>query len=133
MGGIAHVGTAITVTHGDSQYTQVAKLAPQGHGKLVAAIHFGRQRIYSARDRTRLKLTLRGKRLGFALQEIKDIIDMYESPRDTLPQLKKFLGKLAEHRNQLERQREDLEATLAELRVHEQECLRLLGKRKNAT
>jgi len=100
---------------------------------LLAPEREGRQRVYSARDRTRLKLTLRGKRLGFALQEIKDIIDMYESPRDTLPQLKKFLGKLAEHRNQLERQREDLEATLAELRVHEQGCLRLLGKRKNAS
>ena len=62
----------------------------------------GRNRIYSARDRTRLKLTLRAKRLGLSLSEAKDIIDMYDSPRDTGPQLKKFLAVLAQHRRQLE-------------------------------
>ncbi len=50
----------------------------------------GRNRVYSARDRTRLKLTLRAKRLGLSLTEAKDLIDMYDSPRDTVPQLKKF-------------------------------------------
>ena len=47
----------------------------------------GRNRVYSARDRTRLKLTLRAKRLGLSLNEAKDLIDMYDSPRDTVPQL----------------------------------------------
>jgi DNA-binding transcriptional MerR regulator len=47
----------------------------------------GRVRQYSSRDRTRLKLTLRAKRLGLSLTEAKDIIDMYDSPRDTAPQL----------------------------------------------
>src|SRR3954453_12987767 len=60
----------------------------------------GRSRIYSARDPTRLKLTLRAKRPGLCLTEPKDIIDMYDSPRDTGPQLRKFLAVLSEHRAQ---------------------------------
>ena len=55
----------------------------------------GRNRVYSSRDRTRLKLTLRAKRLGLSLVEAKELIDMYDSPRDTGPQLKKFLVVLA--------------------------------------
>ena len=51
-----------------------------------------------ARDRTRLKLTLRAKRLGLSLVEAKEIIDSYDSPRDTAPQLRKFLAVLTEHR-----------------------------------
>lgn len=86
----------------------------------------GRNRVYPARERTRLKLTLRGKRLGFTLSEIKDLIDMYESPKDTELQLQRFLGVLAQHREKLERQREDLELTLAEIDGHENECRELL-------
>jgi DNA-binding transcriptional MerR regulator len=51
----------------------------------------GRSRVYTPRDRTRLKLTLRAKRLGLSLSEAKELIDMYDSPRDTGPQLRKFL------------------------------------------
>jgi DNA-binding transcriptional MerR regulator len=87
----------------------------------------GRNRVYTARDRTRLKLTLRGKRLGLTLAEVKDLVDMYESPRDTQPQLKKFLVVLASHRHQLEQQLADLHATLDELRAHEKEARRLLA------
>jgi DNA-binding transcriptional MerR regulator len=86
----------------------------------------GRNRVYPARQRTRLKLTLRGKRLGLTLSEIKDLIDMYESPKDTEPQLQRFLGVLQQHRDKLERQREDLELTLAEIDAHERECRALL-------
>ena len=88
----------------------------------------GRNRIYSARDRTRLKLTLRAKRLGLSLTEAKEIIDLYDSPRDTGVQLRKFLLVLAEHRLQLEEQRADLEANLDEVREHEQEARALLVK-----
>ncbi|HEY1227772.1 MAG TPA: MerR family DNA-binding transcriptional regulator [Ramlibacter sp.] len=88
----------------------------------------GRNRIYSARDRTRLKLTLRAKRLGLSLSEAKDIIDMYDSPRDTGPQLKKFLAVLAQHRRQLEEQMADLQANLDEVRVHEREARALLAR-----
>lgn len=86
----------------------------------------GRNRLYSARDRTRLKLTLRAKRLGLSLTEAREIIDMYDSPRDTGPQLRKFLAVLAQHRKQLEEQMADLQANLDEVRVHEKEARALL-------
>ena len=94
----------------------------------------GRNRVYTARDRTRLKLTLRGKRLGLTLAEVKELVDMYESPRDTQPQLKKFLVVLAAHRAQLEQQMADLSVTLDEVRAHEKEARRLLaeGERRKA-
>src|SRR3569623_1211171 len=88
----------------------------------------GRNRIYCARDRTRLKLSLRAKRLGLSLTEARDIIDMYDSPRDTGPQLRKFLTILAQHRQQLEEQLGELQANLDEVRVHEKEAKALLGK-----
>ena len=95
---------------------------------LIAPQRSGRNRVYTQRDRTRLKLTLRGKRLGLTLAEVKELVDMYESPRDTLPQLKKFLVVLAAHREQLEQQMADLSATLAEVRGHEREARRLLAE-----
>lgn len=88
----------------------------------------GRNRLYSARDRTRLKLTLRAKRLGLSLSEAKDIIEMYDSPRDTGPQLRKFLDVLAQHRRQLEEQMADLQANLDEVKVHEREARALLSR-----
>jgi len=94
---------------------------------LIAPQRSGRNRIYAARDRTRLKLTLRGKRLGLTLAEVKELVDMYESPRDTQAQLKKFLVVLAAHRQQLEQQLADLHANLEEVRAHEKEARRLLA------
>ena len=88
----------------------------------------GRNRTYSARDRTRLKLTLRAKRLGLSLTEAKDIIDIYDSPRDTGVQLHKFLSVLAGHRLQLEDQMADLQATLDEVKEQEKEARQLLKK-----
>ena len=88
----------------------------------------GRSRLYSARDRTRLKLTLRAKRLGLSLTEAREIIDMYDSPRDTGPQLRKFLAVLAAHRNTLEQQMTDLLANLDEVKTHEKEARALLAK-----
>ncbi|MET0963718.1 MAG: MerR family DNA-binding transcriptional regulator [Noviherbaspirillum sp.] len=86
----------------------------------------GRTRVYSARERTRLKLTLRGKRLGLTLSEIKSLVDMYESPKDSAAQLNSFMLVLARHREILEQQREDLEVTLAEIEAHEAQCRRML-------
>ena len=88
----------------------------------------GRSRVYSGRDRTRLKLTLRAKRLGLSLTEAKDIIDMYDSPRDTGPQLERFLAVIADHQKQLEAQMVDLQANLDELKVHQREARALLAK-----
>lgn len=99
---------------------------------LLSPQRAGRNRVYTARDRTRLKLTLRGKRLGLTLAEVKDLVDMYESPRDTQPQLKKFLVVLAAHRAQLEQQMADLNVTLDEVRAHEKEARRLLSDGKKA-
>ena len=87
-----------------------------------------RTRVYSGRDRTRLKLTLRAKRLGLSLTEAKDIIDMYDSPRDTGPQLQKFLVVIAAHQKQLEDQMADLQDNLDELKVHQREAKALLAK-----
>lgn len=88
----------------------------------------GRSRVYSSRDRARLKLTLRAKRLGLSLVEAKDIIDMYDSPRDTAAQLEKFLLVLDTHQQQLEAQMKDLQANLDELKVHQREARALLAK-----
>jgi len=93
----------------------------------------GRQRVYSQRDRTRLKLTLRGKRLGLTLSEIRGLVDMYESPSDTAPQLTRFLAVLAQHREALERRLADLQETLAEIGAHEARARALLEQRGGLT
>ncbi len=98
-------------------YEEAGLLAPQREG---------RQRVYSQGDRTRLKLTQRGKRLGLSLAEIKELVMMYESPRDTVPQLRRYLEVLAEHRADIEGRMADLKATLAELRAYEIEARGLL-------
>jgi DNA-binding transcriptional MerR regulator len=103
-------------------YEDMGLLQPQREGA------GGRNRVYTARDRTRLKLTLRAKRLGLSLTEAREIIDMYDSPRDTGPQLRKFLAVLAQHRKQLEEQMADLQANLDEVKVHEREARALLAK-----
>jgi len=107
-------------------YEDSGLLAPQRGGP------GGRQRVYSARDRTRLRLTLRGKRLGLSLAEIKALVDMYESPRDSLPQLRQYLAVLGAHRRQIEAQLVDLQATLEEVAAHEQEARRLLDAQEPA-
>ncbi len=104
---------------------------------LLAPKRAGRNRVYTQRDRTRLKLTLRGKRLGLSLQEIRQLVTMYDSPSDTAQQLAAFMAVLLEHRKLLEQQREDIEITLAEITQHEERCRSLLSQagaaRKRAT
>jgi len=89
----------------------------------------GLRRVYTPRDRTRLKLTLRGKRLGLTLLQIRELIDMYESPKDATAQARRFLAVLGQHRSSLEQQREDIEVTLTEIARHEAECRRILGRK----
>ena len=96
---------------------------------LLEPTRAGRNRVYSARDRTRLRLTLRGKRLGLKLAEVRELVDMYETRRDTGPQLRRFLAVLARHKAQLEQRLGDLQATLAEVTAQEEEARRLLGTR----
>jgi len=97
---------------------------------LLAPRREGQRRIYTPRERTRLKLTLRGKRLGLTLSEIRDLIDMYEPGRDERPQLERFLAVLEAHKAALERQSEDIEAQLAELAAFEKRVRRQLGGRR---
>jgi DNA-binding transcriptional MerR regulator len=81
----------------------------------------GMRRVYSSRDRTRLKLTLRGKRLGFTLLEISRLLDLYDSPTGTVAQLQLFLQTIAAHRAVLQQQLTDLNAQLAELAAFDAE------------
>jgi DNA-binding transcriptional MerR regulator len=103
-------------------YEDQGLLAPSREGSS------GLRRVYSSRDRTRLKLTLRGKRLGFTLSEIRELLNLYESPTDTVHQLHAFLDMIAEHREVLERQREDLNATLEDLAQYEAQCRAMLAQ-----
>ena len=85
-----------------------------------------RTRVYGERERVRLKLILRGKRLGLALSEIGELLDLYEVRRNERAQLTAFLSLLAERRTRLLQQREDIEIVLAEIDGIERECRRRL-------
>ena len=97
---------------------------------LLAPRREGQRRIYTPRDRTRLKLTLRGKRLGLTLAEIRELIDMYEPGRDERPQLERFRQVLETHRKSLVQQRADIEAQLAEIQTFEKRVHQQLKKRR---
>jgi DNA-binding transcriptional MerR regulator len=82
---------------------------------LIAPARSGRNRVYGPRERTRLKLILRGKRLGLSLVEIREILDLYDTNVDEVPQLRKFLEILENRRTLLLQQREDIDVVLAEV------------------
>ena len=82
----------------------------------------GMRRIYSSADRTRLRLILRGKRLGLSLDETADMIKMYGSPRGNQKQLKKFLVRIGQKRAELERKQKDLDVMLDDLQRVEDKC-----------
>ena len=96
---------------------------------IVSPAREGRNRVFGPRDRTRLKLALRGKRLGLQLSEILTLIDMYDGPGDTTVQLRQYLSVLAQHRATLEQQRRDIEDTLQEISQQEQQCHELLAQK----
>jgi DNA-binding transcriptional MerR regulator len=87
----------------------------------------GTRRIYSPADRTRLRLILRGKRLGLSLDESADIIGMYGTPGNNHRQLEKLIGKIQEKREDLQRQRNDLDTLLNELAESESKCRHALA------
>ena len=88
----------------------------------------GRQRVYSPGDRVRLKLILRGKRLGFSISEIGDIIQMYDSTPGESGQLPYFIDRIQHRRHALQQQHDDIEVTLRELNQIEKQCrLQLQG------
>lgn len=97
----------------------------------------GMNRIFSNRDRVRLKLALRAKRLGFSLNDIRELFELYDMAKDEEKQLVEFLAKLEKRRTILEQQREDIEVMLSEVDFFANQCRRLLaggkaGKPENA-
>ena len=89
---------------------------------MLSAHRQGQLRIYNAGDRTRLKLILRGKRLGLDLQESSEIIAMYNPGTNNQQQLKALLAKIEEKKTQLVRQQEDLDAMFEDLKLWEKNC-----------
>jgi len=90
----------------------------------------GNNRLFSNRDRVRLKLALRGKRLGFSLAEIRELFDLYDNARDERAQLEALLVKLERHRAELEQRREDLTVMLSEITFFETQCRKQLSGEK---
>ena len=88
----------------------------------------GQTRIYSKRDRVRLKLTLRGKRLGFSLAEIRELFDLYDADKSSRTQLQTMLGLVEEKRETLQQQMEDIRMVLLELDAAEQRCQQALSQ-----
>jgi DNA-binding transcriptional MerR regulator len=86
----------------------------------------GTSRVFSPRDRVRLKLALRGKRLGFSLAEIRELFELYDVSRDEHQQIEEFLTRLERRRAHLEQQREDIEVMLREIDFFANQCRRLL-------
>lgn len=86
----------------------------------------GVNRVFNNRDRVRLKLALRGKRLGFSLSEIRELFELYDVSRDEKKQLEEFLAKLERRRTLLEQQREDIEVMLTEIQFFAGQCRRLI-------
>jgi len=98
---------------------------------ILAPEREGGKRVFTRRDRARLKMALRGKRLGLSLAEIKDLIGMYNSTEDETPQLLECLRVMSKRREALGQQREDIEAMLAEISLFEQQCQQELVRRES--
>ena len=95
---------------------------------LISPSRKGRRRVYRERDRVRLKLILRGKRLGFALSEVKEMFDLYDTSPGESGQLKFLLDKIKDRREMLEQQRQDIEAVLHEMESVEKRALNVLNE-----
>ncbi len=89
---------------------------------LLAPERIGQKRVYQRAHRTRLKLVLRGKRLGFPLDEIRRLIQLYDEPGGEARQLELMLDQLAKSRATLIQKREDLELQLKEFDEIENRC-----------
>lgn len=97
---------------------------------LLSPARQGQSRIFSSRDRARLKLALRGKRLGFSLHDIRELFELYDLAKDETGQLEVFLTRLERRRTLLEQQRVDIEIMLNEISFFATQCRRLLASSK---
>jgi len=93
---------------------------------LLSPARRGQTRIYSPADRTRLKLILRGKRLGISLEDSREIIDMYEPGKTNLDQLKKLIDAIQQQRIKLNSQLDDITKLLKDLNKAETDCVEAL-------
>ena len=100
---------------------------------MIAPRREGRRRVFGPRERTRLKLILRGRRLGFSLAEVREIIDLYDAPAGEAGQLERLLEKIAARRAELEAKRRDLEASLTDLDGVARNCRKRLKQLQNGT
>ena len=87
---------------------------------LIAPKRIGSQRVYTKGDRVRLQLILRGKRIGFSLAEIREIITMYDSPSGEEKQTALLMAKIEQRRQALKQQQQDIQTMLLELTQLEQ-------------
>ena len=111
---IAQIADDFGVTHRTVRhYEDLGLISPERRGTA---------RIYRRRDRTRLARILRGRRIGFTLDEIRTIIDMYDAPRGQVAQLEYLLSQIGDRRADLEARRRDLDDALAELDSLEARC-----------
>ena len=94
---------------------------------LIAPLRQGTRRLFRPRDRTRLKLILRGKRLGFSLAEILEIVDLYDAAPGELGQLRLLISKVSKRRAYLRQQLQDIEATLSDLDAVEARCVKCMS------
>jgi DNA-binding transcriptional MerR regulator len=105
--------------------------------RLLNPLRDGQTRIYSAADRIKLKLILRGKRLGLSLEDSKSIIEMYHPEHDNSPQLIKLIDKIRERRRllkeQLKQQLQDLQDMIYELDQAENRCQDALNEMNKTT
>jgi DNA-binding transcriptional MerR regulator len=102
------------------------------HEGLLAPAREGQNRIYSARDRVHLKLILRGKRLGFSLRKIGELVELYNAPNGEVSQLEQFIEKMRARRKTLLKQREDIDRVLEELDGLERRCSEILRTKSEA-
>jgi|TARA_B110000438_G_scaffold81283_2_gene81124 DNA-binding transcriptional MerR regulator len=97
---------------------------------LLAPKRIGKTRIFSSAQRVKLVLILRGKRLGFSLEESRDIIEMYDPLAKNKRQLQSLMEKIAEKRQIIEKQRAEINSMLEDLRAAEKNCIQALTESK---
>lgn len=90
----------------------------------------GQRRVYSPRDRVRLRLIMRGKRLGLSLEEIGELIDLYDVDPSEVTQLTHFVEVIRQRTVILEGQKRDIDESLAELARLEEQCTAILAKKQ---
>lgn len=99
--------------------------------ELLAPRRDGQRRLYAPRDRIRLRLIMRGKRLGFSLEEVGEMLDLYDVDPTEAAQLELFLRNIRNRKAALGRQQSDIAAIIEELDAREAQCVELLETKRD--